>query len=91
MSSGQINAAILWGPIAAMLATQHSNLGWRAAPFLPQPEIRFDYSISMGLRNGEPEWQKTLDGWIAGHGPQIAAILKSYQIPLVDSAGHVQM
>jgi hypothetical protein len=45
----------------------------------------------MGLRRGEPEWQKTLDGWIAGHGPQIAAILKSYQIPVVDSAGHVQM
>jgi ABC-type amino acid transport substrate-binding protein len=91
MSAGEIDAAILWGPIAAMLATQHANLKWRAVPFLPQPEIRFDYSISMGLRNGEPEWQKTLDGWIAGHGPQIAAILKSYRIPIVDSAGHVQM
>jgi quinoprotein dehydrogenase-associated probable ABC transporter substrate-binding protein len=91
MTGGEINAAILWGPIAAMLAEQHANLNWRAVPFLPQPDIRFDYSISMGLRRGEPEWQKTLDGWIAGHGPQIAAILKSYQIPVVDSAGHVQM
>jgi quinoprotein dehydrogenase-associated probable ABC transporter substrate-binding protein len=91
MSAEQINAAILWGPIAAMLATNHANLKWRAVPFVPQPEIRFDYSISMGLRNGEPEWQKTLDGWISGHGPQIAAILKSYQIPIVDTTGHVEM
>jgi quinoprotein dehydrogenase-associated probable ABC transporter substrate-binding protein len=91
MAAEQINAAILWGPIAAMLATNHTNLKWRAVPFVPQPEIRFDYSISMGLRNGEPEWQKTLDAWIGAHGPQIAAILKSYQIPIVDAAGHVQM
>ena len=91
MAAAQINAAILWGPIATMLAANHANLKWRAVPFLPQPEIRFDYSISMGLRNGEPEWQKTLDDWIAGHGPQIAAILKTYQIPVVDSTGHVQM
>jgi quinoprotein dehydrogenase-associated probable ABC transporter substrate-binding protein len=91
MSAGKINAAILWGPIAAMLAAQHADLHWRAVPFLPEADIRFDYSISMGLRNGEPDWQKTLDGWIAGHGPQIAAILKSYQIPIVDSTGHVQM
>jgi quinoprotein dehydrogenase-associated probable ABC transporter substrate-binding protein len=91
MAAEQINAAILWGPIATMLAANHANLKWRAVPFLPQPEIRFDYSISMGLRNGEPEWQKTLDAWIAGHGPQIAAILKTYQIPIVDSTGHVQM
>jgi hypothetical protein len=91
MSAEQINAAILWGPIASMLAMNHANLKWRAVPFLPQQEIRFDYSISMGLRNGEPQWQKTLDDWIAGHGPQIAAILKSYQIPIVDSTGHLQM
>jgi quinoprotein dehydrogenase-associated probable ABC transporter substrate-binding protein len=91
MQAEQINAAILWGPIAAMLAKNHADLKWRAVPFLPQSEIRFDYSISMGLRNGEPEWQKTLDDWIAGHGSQIAAIMKSYQIPVVDSMGQVQM
>jgi quinoprotein dehydrogenase-associated probable ABC transporter substrate-binding protein len=91
MAAGQIDAGILWGPIAAMLAADHANLKWRAVPFLPQPEIRFDYTISMGLRNGEPEWQKALDAWIAGHGAQIAAILKSYQIPIVDATGHVQM
>ena len=91
MGAEQINAAILWGPIASMLAMNHANLKWRAVPFLPQSEIRFDYSISMGLRNGEPEWKKSLDEWIAGHGPQIAAILKTYQVPIVDSTGHVQM
>ena len=91
MAAGQINSAILWGPIAAMVAMNHAKLNWRMVPFVPQPEIRFDYSISMGLRNGEPEWQNTLDRWIAGHGAQIASILKSYQIPIVDTTGHVQL
>jgi quinoprotein dehydrogenase-associated probable ABC transporter substrate-binding protein len=91
MGTAQIDAAILWGPIASMLAMNHADLKWRAVPFLPQPEIRFDYSISMGLRNGEPEWQKTLDDWIAGHGPQITEILRTYHIPIVDSSGQVQM
>jgi quinoprotein dehydrogenase-associated probable ABC transporter substrate-binding protein len=91
MGAAQIDAAILWGPLASMLAMNHADLKWRAVPFLPQPEIRFDYSISMGLRNGEPEWQKTLDDWIAGHGPQITEILRTYHIPIVDSSGQVQM
>jgi quinoprotein dehydrogenase-associated probable ABC transporter substrate-binding protein len=91
MLAGGIDAAILWGPIAAMVAQNHAGEKWRAVPFTPEPEIKFDYSIAMGLRQGEADWKKTLDGWIAGHGPQIEAILKSYQIPIVDSTGHLQM
>jgi ABC-type amino acid transport substrate-binding protein len=89
--AGKIDVGILWGPIAAMLVSQHSQDHWRAVPFLPDPTIRFDYKISMGLRNGETDWKKTLDAWIAGHGSEINAILKSYKIPVVDATGHVQM
>jgi quinoprotein dehydrogenase-associated probable ABC transporter substrate-binding protein len=91
LSAGKIDVGILWGPMAAMLVMQHGAERWRAVPFEPDPVIRFDYKISMGLRNGEAEWKDTLDAWIAGHGPEINAILKSYQIPVVDAAGHVEM
>ena len=91
MLAGNIDAAILWGPIAAMVAQNHAQEKWRAVPFTPQSAIKFDYSIAMGLRQGEAEWKKTLDGWIAGHGSKIEAILKAYQIPIVDSTGHVEM
>lgn len=89
--SGKIEAGILWGPIAAMLASRHAKEHWRAVPFEPESTIRFDYKISMGLRNGEPEWKRTLDAWIAGHAAEISAILKDYRIPVVDAAGHVEM
>jgi quinoprotein dehydrogenase-associated probable ABC transporter substrate-binding protein len=84
-----IDGGILWGPIAGMLVKQHS--GWRALPFTPTPDIRFDYEISMGMRQGEKDWKTAVDTWIGGHKPQIVAILKSYQIPVVDDSGHVQM
>jgi quinoprotein dehydrogenase-associated probable ABC transporter substrate-binding protein len=89
LAAGKIDAGILWGPIAALVVSNNPNKGWRALPFPPDAQIRFDYQISMGLRNGEPEWKKTLDDWIAGHGAQIDTILKSYRIPLVDASGLV--
>ena len=88
--AGKIDAAILWGPMAGMLVNRRTlTPKWQAVPFEPDAKIRFDYEISMGLRNGEKEWKETLDAWIAGHHPQIDAILLSYKVPLVDATGHV--
>jgi quinoprotein dehydrogenase-associated probable ABC transporter substrate-binding protein len=90
LAAGKIDAAILWGPIAGMLVQQRTkDPKWRAVPFESSPTIKFDYEISMGLRQGEKPWKDTLDTWIAGHQPQINSILLSYKVPLVDSAGHV--
>jgi quinoprotein dehydrogenase-associated probable ABC transporter substrate-binding protein len=90
LANGRIDAAILWGPIAGMLVEQRTHEPkWRAVPFEPDPKIKFDYEISMGLRNGEKQWKDTLDAWISGHHPQIDSILMSYKVPLVDATGHV--
>jgi quinoprotein dehydrogenase-associated probable ABC transporter substrate-binding protein len=90
LASGKIDGAILWGPIAGMLVEQRTkDPKWRAVPFEPDPAIKFDYEISMGLRQGEKPWKDTLDGWISGHQKDIDSILLSYKVPLVDSTGHV--
>jgi quinoprotein dehydrogenase-associated probable ABC transporter substrate-binding protein len=90
LAAGKIDAAILWGPIAGMLVEQRTaDPKWIAVPFPPDPTIKFDYEISMGLRQGEKQWHDTLDAWISGHRPQIDSILMSYKVPLVDSTGHV--
>jgi quinoprotein dehydrogenase-associated probable ABC transporter substrate-binding protein len=87
LAAGNIDVAIVWGPIAGFIVNRHTGpKGWSAVPFKPDPKIRFDYEISMGLRNGEKEWQNTLDNWIAGHRAEIAQILTAYHIPLVESA-----
>jgi quinoprotein dehydrogenase-associated probable ABC transporter substrate-binding protein len=86
--AGKIDAAIVWGPIAGLLVSRHQGApAWRAVPFMPQPDIKFDYEISMGVRFGEKEWKETLDQWIASHQAQVDEILRSYHIPLLDADG----
>jgi quinoprotein dehydrogenase-associated probable ABC transporter substrate-binding protein len=88
--AGNIDMAIVWGPIAGFLARQHTAFpAWRAAPFLPDQNIKFDYEISMGVRFGEKQWKETLDQWISGHQDQLQQILASYQVPLLDANGKV--
>jgi len=90
LAAGKIDAAILWGPIAGLLVRQHAAYpAWRAVPFTPDPRIKFDYEISMGVRFGEKEWKETLDSWIASNQPKIDRILLSYRIPLIDANGKV--
>jgi quinoprotein dehydrogenase-associated probable ABC transporter substrate-binding protein len=85
LSSGKIDLAIVWGPIAGQLISDHAGeKGWTALPFKPDPKIKFDYEISMGLRQGEKEWKATLDQWIGAHQSEIQKILASYHIPLLD-------
>lgn len=90
LAAGNIDLAIVWGPIAGLLVREHSaSPAWHAVPFKPDPQIRFDYQIAMGVRFGEKQWQATLDDWIASHGDQLREILARYQVPLVDANGNV--
>ena len=95
LSEGKIDVAILWGPMAGYLVKRHTasppqSDGWRAVPFLPDPQIRFDYEIAMGVRFGEKQWQGVLDQWIGAHQARIDEILSSYRVPLLDATGKVK-
>jgi quinoprotein dehydrogenase-associated probable ABC transporter substrate-binding protein len=85
LAAGKIDVAIVWGPIAGFLVSQHTDGAkpWMAVPFKPDPAIKFDYEISMGLRQGEKDFQNTLDQWISGHRAQITKILTAFHIPLL--------
>ncbi len=84
LGSGHIDAAILWGPIAGFVVNRHSGPDtWKELPFATNPRIRFDYEISMGVRNGEPQWKDTLDHWISEHHADIDRILARYHVPLL--------
>ena len=85
LSSGKIDLAIVWGPVAGQLVSAHTGQKpWTALPFKPNSKVRFDYEISMGLRQGEKEWKETLDQWIGSHHEQIQSILAGYHIPLLE-------
>jgi quinoprotein dehydrogenase-associated probable ABC transporter substrate-binding protein len=90
LADDKIDLAILWGPMAGFLVGKHSEFpAWRAVPFAPDREIKFDYEISMGVRFGEKEWKDTLDQWIVSHEEGVRAILADFLVPLVDADGKV--
>jgi quinoprotein dehydrogenase-associated probable ABC transporter substrate-binding protein len=90
LAAGNIDLAILWGPIAGFLVQRPAGSpAWRAVPFLPDPRIRFNYEISMGVRFGEKRWQDELDAWIVAHQAQVNEILAKFHIPLLDTAGNL--
>jgi quinoprotein dehydrogenase-associated probable ABC transporter substrate-binding protein len=96
LNAKKIDVAILWGPMAGYLVQRHtaspqgSSSPWHAVPFLPDPQIRFDYEIAMGVRFGEKQWQGVLDNWIDAHQARIDQILLSYRVPLLDASGKVK-
>ena len=96
LTAGKIDVAIVWGPIAGYLVQRHSkspqatSARWQAVPFLPDPTIKFNYEIAMGVRFGEKQWQGELDAWIDAHQGRIDEILSSYSVPLLDASGKVK-
>ncbi|HEY4211481.1 MAG TPA: quinoprotein dehydrogenase-associated putative ABC transporter substrate-binding protein [Steroidobacteraceae bacterium] len=92
LRDGKIDAAIVWGPVAGYLSGHNEKSGgahWVILPFKPDPKIRFDYEMSMGVRRGEQDWQDTLDGWIRAHQLNINAILTAHHVPLLDAQGNL--
>ena len=90
LDAGKIDAAIVWGPVAGFLVNRHTSAQrWIVLPFKPDPSIRFDYELSMGVRFGEKQWKDMLDQWIGSHRQEINRILTSYHIPLLDEKGEI--
>ena len=95
LNEKKIDIAILWGPMAGYLVQRHTaspraSSRWHAVPFLPDPQIRFDFEIAMGVRFGEKQWQGVLDDWIGSRQARIDEILLSYRVPLLDDSGKVK-
>lgn len=88
--ANKIDMAIVWGPVAGFIVQQHANVpAWNAVPFMPDPKIKFDYEISMGVRFGENEWKTALDAWIAAHRDKVDEILAGYRVPRLDANGRM--
>ena len=56
-------------------------------PLKSEPGVKFDYEIAMGVRYGEPEWKATVQKLISENQAAITAILREYNVPLVNERG----
>src|ERR1700733_370529 len=87
VAAGQIDAGVLWGPIAGYYA-QHVTPQLVVAPLLKEPE-RMDFRIAMGVRRSDQDWKRRLNRLIVENQAEIDRILMEYGVPLLDEQGHL--
>ena len=80
----KIDMVIVWGPIAGYLMTQSPKNSYTMIPMKATPGIQFDFSMAMGVRNGDKARKAELDKLITKKKKEINAIMQSYHIPLLD-------
>ncbi|WP_323772469.1 substrate-binding domain-containing protein [Antarctobacter sp.] len=87
LETGEIDAAILWGPIGGPMVKQgHPNFA--VIPLVKETlPPKLYYRITMGVRQGEKVWQRKLNSLIRRHQDEINAILAEAGVPLVTDLG----
>lgn len=83
--TGEIDAAVLWGPIGGNLAKQNDL---KMTPLLEESGApRMFYRITMGVRPGELVWKRKLNSLIRRNQSEIDEILSEYGLPLLTEMG----
>ena len=84
LEAGEIDAGILWGPIAGYYA-KNATPKLSIAPLTKeQGGPRLAYRIGMGVRASDQEFKRLLNRMILENQRDIDAILLSYGVPLLD-------
>ena len=83
LARGDLDAAVVWGPIAGYFSRRVTAANLRVLPLASEPGLPLEFDIAIGVRQGEAEWQDTLDGLLSTHRREIHAILEEYGVPLL--------
>jgi quinoprotein dehydrogenase-associated probable ABC transporter substrate-binding protein len=84
LEGGEIDVALLWGPIAGYYASK-AKTPTTVTPLLQEHDgPRMVYRIVMGVRHSDQNWKRTLNKLIAENQSEINAILQSFNVPLLD-------
>lgn len=87
LEAGEIDAAVLWGPIGGPLVKrEHPDL--QVVPLLHEVGApKMFYRITMGVRLGEDQWKRELNSLIRRNQAEIDAILNDAGVPLLNDMG----
>jgi quinoprotein dehydrogenase-associated probable ABC transporter substrate-binding protein len=86
--SGEIDAGVLWGPIAGYFAAKGGE-PLAVVPLLKETTgPRLAYRITFGVRPGEDDWKRELNALIAKLQGKLDAVLLQYGVPLLDEQDH---
>jgi quinoprotein dehydrogenase-associated probable ABC transporter substrate-binding protein len=84
INAAEIDAGVLWGPIAGYYAS-HANPPLHMTLLLNEkggPHL--DYRIVMGVRPSDQNWKRQLNQLIAENQPAINKILLDYGVPILN-------
>jgi quinoprotein dehydrogenase-associated probable ABC transporter substrate-binding protein len=87
--SGEIDAGVLWGPIAGYFAARGGDK-LVVAPLLTEVGTpRMAYRITFGVRHLEDDWKRQLNVVIAKRQGDIDAVLLAFGVPLLDEQSNL--
>lgn len=85
VAKGDIDVAVIWGPIAGYAARQQKT----PLVVVPLPakenSVQLAFNVSMGIRRRETNWKHQLNSELDKLAPRIQQILIDYDIPLLDA------
>jgi mxaJ protein len=85
VTAGQVDTAIVWGPLAGYFARRLHNL--RLTPVTPEvdpPALPFTFAISMGVKKGNTQLRDRLDEELRHRQSEIEAILSAFGVPQLE-------
>jgi quinoprotein dehydrogenase-associated probable ABC transporter substrate-binding protein len=84
LDAGEIDAGVLWGPMAGYYARQAKS-ATTVVPLVKETTgPRLAYRIAMGVRFADQDWKRLLNRLIAENQPAINQVLLSFGVPLLD-------
>ena len=84
LQKGEIDAGILWGPMAGFYA-KNANPPLHVTPLLKETSgPKLVYRIGMGVRSADQNWKRQLNRLIQENQPAINKILLDFGVPLLD-------
>ena len=86
VASGEIDAALIWGPQAGYFARRAALEVRAARPPFGLAGVPFEFDIAMGVRRGDRALRDEIDAIIERRRADIDAILAAYSVPRSDRA-----
>jgi quinoprotein dehydrogenase-associated probable ABC transporter substrate-binding protein len=86
LETGDIDVALLWGPIAGYYARK-TTAKLSVTPLAETPGARMAFRIAFGVRHSDQNWKRELNTLIAQNKADIDKILIDYGVPMLDESG----
>ena len=88
LAAGEIDVAVIWGPLAGYFAERlASPLAWAAiSPPVDPPALRFSFAMAAGVRKRDTALRDRLEAALERRADDVRAILDAYAVPRAEGA-----